>query len=570
MNNNPITIRTWGDFACFIRPDLHREHVSYPIMTPAAARSVLEAIFWTPEIYYLITTLHIVQRGNWLSLPHPETLQTISLDSPNPTANTPAQNQPRSLLALQNVEYLITADMQLTEIGKKKGHPLNTYLLETQRRAKMGKCHHRPYLGIRQFAADFAWEAHPQTALMRRADELGKNWRHIWPQENLGLLLYDVYAPQARAHGFRWLAEGDHLADPHAHPKHHQKHRHTLSPPYTHSLYVQPEPLYFTANVRAATLDCHPARVRFAPAQTYPRPPTITADHKPSQIAPTPAAPTQPPQTAITNPLKHRHDILILFEITNSTPNGLPRLDPNTHCGLVTDEYLKHQVRNFVQTLTPVRPQGTASNGNNNLMTPAEWLTIEQHPDQNQQAEVTLHKLCRENFAIRAFGSVLCTDDSVMKGHAYGQINGPVQLTYAQSLHPITRPYALYVAQGYVSPAYAERTGFSQNDLALLFQALLTPCPPDHPTGHGEIVVRGLYDFEHIGTQHPNNAEQNQREARLGCASAHKLFDGIKISLTTAATSKGYPEAYNDYQINCIWTEQNLPPGVRLHQRHIT
>jgi CRISPR-associated protein Csd2 len=129
-------------------------------------------------------------------------------------------------------------------------------------------------------------------------------------------------------------------------------------------------------------------------------------------------------------------------------------------------------------------------------------------------------------------------------------------------------PYALYAAKGYVSPAFAERTGLTQADLDLLFEALLQMFEHDRSAARGEMVVRGLYDFEHVGTQHENNAEQNKREARLGCAHAHKLFEGIHVSLTDEAKEKGFPESFADYVVACDWTDENLPKGVSLHRRH--
>ena len=168
------------------------------------------------------------------------------------------------MLALQDVEYLITAEVHLTDIGKRRGHPLNTYRAEIERRAKMGKCYHRPYLGVREFAADFDWEINPQAALERRSAELGKNWQHIWPEEDLGLMLYDVFAPEARAHGFRWLPEGDNLADPHAHPERRKKSKTGPSAPRFEGALIKPEALFFFADVRGAKLDCHPNRARFA------------------------------------------------------------------------------------------------------------------------------------------------------------------------------------------------------------------------------------------------------------------------------------------------------------------
>ena len=90
----------------------------------------------------------------------------------------------------------------------------------------------------------------------------------------------------------------------------------------------------------------------------------------------------------------------------------------------------------------------------------------------------------------------------------------------------------------------------------------------DRSAARGEMVLRGLFDFEHVGTQHGNNAEQNKREARLGCAHAHKLFEGIEVELTSEAKAKGFPESFADYHVTCGWTNDNLPKGVRLHRRH--
>ena len=127
-------------------------------------------------------------------------------------------------------------------------------------------------------------------------------------------------------------------------------------------------------------------------------------------------------------------------------------------------------------------------------------------------------------------------------------------------------PYGLYAAKIYVSPAFAERTGFTNQDLNVLFEALLNMFEHDSSAARGEMVVRGLYDFEHIGTQGETNAEQNRREARLGCAHAHKLFEGINVRLKDA--EKEFPESFADYEVVCNWDTQELPRGVRLHKRH--
>ena len=298
--------------------------------------------------------------------------------------------------------------------------------------------------------------------------------------------------------------------------------------------------------------------------------------------------------------LTNRHDFLLLFEVTNGNPNGdpdagnMPRIDPNTNRGMVSDVCLKRKVRNFITEFAPAR--NGDSNGYGILIKsgPALERTINQAVDvNNRSAEAAVQWLCREFYDIRAFGGVLAVGNEVMKGSTYGQVRGPVQFTFAQSLDAITPleisitrcvattiadenkertmgnkhivPYALYAAKGYVSPAFAARTSFTQADLALLFEALLHMFEHDRSAARGEMIVRGLYDFEHVGTQHENNAEQNRREARLGCAHAHKLFEGINVRLKEGLE---FPASFADYEVICTWDNQPLPRGVRLHKRH--
>jgi CRISPR-associated protein Csd2 len=309
----------------------------------------------------------------------------------------------------------------------------------------------------------------------------------------------------------------------------------------------------------------------------------------------------------MSNALTNRHDFLLLFEVTNGNPNGdpdagnMPRLDPNTNRGIVSDVCLKRKVRNYVSEFAPAR--NGDGNGYNILIQQGAVIETaqkrgieaarEQHKDKDKQAEAAMRWLCREFYDVRTFGGVLSTGDDVMKGSAWGQVRGPVQFTFGQSFHPITPleititrcavtkeadkekertmgnkhivPYALYAAKGYVSPAFAERTGFTQADLDLLFEALLHMFEHDRSAARGEMVVRGLYDFEHIGTQGPENAEQNRREARLGCAHAHKLFEGIKVKLKEG---REFPQSFEDYEVICEWDTTPLPRGVQLHKRH--
>ncbi|MCI0348190.1 MAG: type I-C CRISPR-associated protein Cas5c [Acidobacteriales bacterium] len=274
MTNNLVTIRVWGDFACFTRPEMKVERVSYSIMTPSAARGILEAIFWEPQIYYLIDAIHVIKRGRWCSFRRNEVISVISIDSTKTWMKSPEKVSPiqagggapdgtqRNMLALQDVEYLVTAEVRLTEIGRQSGETIQKYRAEIERRAKSGKCYHRPALGMREFAADFEFEQDAQTALERRGRELGADWHSY--NEDIGLMLYDVFAPEARAHGFRWLREGEHLADPHAHPGRQTVRKKNEVTPRSIGTLLQPEAVFFFADVQQARLDCHPTRARFA------------------------------------------------------------------------------------------------------------------------------------------------------------------------------------------------------------------------------------------------------------------------------------------------------------------
>lgn len=321
--------------------------------------------------------------------------------------------------------------------------------------------------------------------------------------------------------------------------------------------------------------------------------------------------------------LTSRHDILLLFEVTNGNPNGdpdagnMPRIEPNSNCGLVSDVCLKRKVRNFVEEFPPIGERNEGENGFNILIKQGAVIETEQKraikavseilpakPTDSIKAEAAGKWICREFYDVRTFGCVLSTGNDVFRGSAFGQLRGPVQITFGQSFHPITPveitisvcaarsedktveaqtgiqghkhivPYGLYFAKAYVSPAFAERTSFTNADLALLFDALNNLFTHDHSAARGDMIVRGIYDFEHIGTQHPNNDEQNKREARLGCAHAHVLFDGIEVSLKKRKNADGTetviesPESFADYAIVNQWESKVLPKGVKLHLRH--
>ncbi|SIO46581.1 type I-C CRISPR-associated protein Cas7/Csd2 [Singulisphaera sp. Ch08] len=319
----------------------------------------------------------------------------------------------------------------------------------------------------------------------------------------------------------------------------------------------------------------------------------------------------------MTQPIAHRHDILILFEVTNGNPNGdpdagnQPRVDALSNRGLVSDVCLKRKVRNYVQMFAPEPngknykifvQQGAVLNREQEKAieeTKGKVKGKEKGKDQGEHARLVKDWLCNEFYDIRTFGAVVSTGNEVMKGSAYGQVRGPAQFTFGRSFDPITFqevtitrcavtkeedaakertmgqkyivPYGLYSAKCYVSPAFADNTGFDQDDYNLLIEALTHLFDHDRSAARGEMVVRGLFDFEHVGTQAGANAEQNRREARLGCAHAHELFESVSVELRDKEKP---PQSFADYRLDLDKGEWDAKgrskqfPGVVLH-RHI-
>lgn len=282
MNTNLITLRVWGDFACFTRPEMKVERVSYPVMTPSAARGILEAVFWEPQMFYLIDAIRIVKKGSWFSFRRNEVIKVISLDNAltwmrEPQKTTPIQagggaddGTQRNMLALQDVEYLITAEVRTTPLANRPQDCVDKYRDEIERRARAGKCFHRPGLGMREFAADFDWvDGDPAIALASRAAELAQSPGQF--NEDLGLMLYDVFDPRARAHGFRWLRPEEiaarerefetSLAGLKRSEQTKRRKEFAARPPRSTRPPIKPQPIFFHARVENSKLDCHPERV---------------------------------------------------------------------------------------------------------------------------------------------------------------------------------------------------------------------------------------------------------------------------------------------------------------------
>ena len=259
MKNNHVHLRVWGDWACFTRPEMKVERVSYPVMTPSAARGILESVFWEPQVCYHVTAIRVVRRGRWTSIRRNEVERVITLSKVSQWMTQPekvtsikagggaSHGTQRNMLALQDVEYIISAELFVSSLADRETDPPVKYFSEFKRRAQQGKCFHRPALGMREFAADFEWVDDPQVALEQRASELGINWRQS--EEDLGLMLYDVFSPTARARGFRWKR----LDELGSKPK-----KNTLR--FVGEL-ARPKACFFHAKLKDSTLACHPDEV---------------------------------------------------------------------------------------------------------------------------------------------------------------------------------------------------------------------------------------------------------------------------------------------------------------------
>lgn len=288
MKPHTITLRVWGDFACFTRPEMKVERVSYPVMTPSAARGILEAVFWEPQMFYLIDSIRVVKRGRWVSFRRNEVTKVISLDSAKTWMHSPEKTTPiqagggagdgtqRNMLALQDVEYLISAEVRTTPLADRPEDKREKYLREIERRARAGKCFHRPGLGMREFAADFEWEDDADAAFQRRTAELGQSTSQF--TEDLGLMLYDVFDHRARAHGFRWLRSEEttakerefesSLAGLKKGEQTKRRKEFAGNPTRWTRPPIKPQPAFFHARVEQSRLDCHPDCVRILTTPT--------------------------------------------------------------------------------------------------------------------------------------------------------------------------------------------------------------------------------------------------------------------------------------------------------------
>jgi CRISPR-associated protein Cas5d len=168
--NPPVVVQVWGEAALFSRPELKVERVTYPVMTPPAARGVLEAIFWKPEMGYRVLAIEVLKPVRQFTVRRNETSMVVSVDDARRGArvDTVASRDQRNAICLREVAYRIHAHIETTEDATK---PVAAYRDQLRRRVSRGACFHQPYLGTREFSADFGES--DQAPRIKRSEDLG-------------------------------------------------------------------------------------------------------------------------------------------------------------------------------------------------------------------------------------------------------------------------------------------------------------------------------------------------------------------------------------------------------------
>lgn len=205
---SPIDIKVWGEYACFTRPEFKVERVSYPVITPSAARGILEAIYWKPQFRYCIQSIGILKQGTQFALLRNE-IKSRQSETPNSKSVeeyyvvAEEDRAQRTSLVLQNVCYRIIARIELRNGETNIGKHLDCF----RRRAERGECYHRPYLGCREFAADFEASTYADepddtlnlsigTMLFDTAYIKNSEWYHEHPEDRLEFWRHDGREPE--------------------------------------------------------------------------------------------------------------------------------------------------------------------------------------------------------------------------------------------------------------------------------------------------------------------------------------------------------------------------------------
>ena len=276
--------------------------------------------------------------------------------------------------------------------------------------------------------------------------------------------------------------------------------------------------------------------------------------------------------------MNKRYDFVYLFDVSDGNPNGdpdagnLPRVDPETGHGLVTDVCLKRKVRNYIGTIKSEEPPFeiyVKEKAVLNRQHERAYEALDKNPDSSPDQDAT-QWMCRNFYDVRTFGAVMSTKVNC------GQVRGPIQMAFARSIEPIislehaitrcavatekeaeaqkgdnrtmgrkfTVPYALYRCHGFVNPFLADKTGFSDDDLELFWTSLIQMFELDRSAARGQMAPRALIVFEH--------------ESKLGNTPAHKLFELVSISRKDPEKPS---RSFDDYQIA---VGDNVPSGVTV------
>lgn len=281
--------------------------------------------------------------------------------------------------------------------------------------------------------------------------------------------------------------------------------------------------------------------------------------------------------------LKNKIDFVYIFDVQDGNPNGdpdagnLPRVDAETGMGLVTDVCLKRKVRNYVQVAMEcakgydifIKEKAVLNKLIDNSHDDESVKEKEKGGDKTEAARMVM---CKNYYDVRTFGAVMST------GKNAGQVRGPVQLTFARSVDPIaatehsitrmavatekeaekqsgdnrtmgrkaTVPYGLYICHGFISANLAKQTGFSEEDLALFFEALQNMFDVDRSAARGLMSARKLIVFKHA--------------SELGNAPANKLFDRVMVEKNCA----GSPRSFSDYTVTI--NKEGLPDTITAEE----
>ncbi len=280
--------------------------------------------------------------------------------------------------------------------------------------------------------------------------------------------------------------------------------------------------------------------------------------------------------------INNRYEFILLFDVKNGNPNGdpdggnMPRIDPETGHGITTDVCLKRKVRNYVELVKKDQSPYNIYVKEKGILTERRKPAYESVADEDDKANKISKArrwMCKNFFDVRTFGAVMST-----KENNCGQVRGPVQLAFAQSIDPvvpleasITRmavetrkeadaqsgdnrtmgrktyiPYGLYSVHGFISAPLAKQTGFSEDDLQLLWDALVNMFDHDRSAARGEMAAQKLIVFKH--------------ESELGNAPANKLFDLVRVEKNCGDNP---PRSFADYTV----TVGAAPEGVKLQEK---